>query len=150
MACGGSGGSEANGGTLLDPDGGDTGARVVFTTDEGEVSTGPVAVADSPEERSRGLMGITSMPADEGMVFVYEEPSDLGFWMKDTRIPLAVAFWGEDQVVAQIIEMTPCEADPCPVYQPDQPYIAALEMNTGWFAARGIGVGDRAELRRER
>ena len=72
-----------------------------------------VDIADEPEERRRGLMGIESLPTDEGMAFVFEEPVDSTFWMKDTLIPLSIAFVDEDGRVIDVLDMEPCEADPC-------------------------------------
>ena len=55
-----------------------------------------VEAADTPAEREHGLMGRTSLDTDEGMVFVFDGPTDGSFWMKDTLIPLSIAFWDED------------------------------------------------------
>ena len=70
-----------------------TAARAAFTTSAGSVETSPLWVADSDDERERGLMGRTSLPPDGGMVFHFPESTDAGFWMKDTRLPLSIAFW---------------------------------------------------------
>jgi uncharacterized membrane protein (UPF0127 family) len=106
-----------------------------------------VDVADEPEERSRGLMGVESMPADEGMAFVWDEPVESTFWMKDTLIPLSIAFVDEEGRVIGVRDMQPCEADPCPTFGVDGPYVLAIEANLGWFDDHGIEAGDRAELR---
>jgi uncharacterized protein len=106
-----------------------------------------VDVADDVEERRRGLMGVASLPADEGMAFVFDEPVSSTFWMKDTLIPLSIAFLGEDDRVIGVRDMQPCEADPCPTYGVDGPYILAIEANLGWFEDHGIQAGDQAELR---
>ncbi len=106
-----------------------------------------VDVADEPDERSRGLMGVDSMPADEGMAFVFDESVTSTFWMKDTLIPLSIAFVGEDDRVIGVRDMQPCEADPCPGYGVDEPYVLAIEANLGWFEDHGIQAGDQAELR---
>lgn len=107
-------------------------------------------VADTPEERRRGLMGRTSLEADAGMLFLFEESTSGGFWMKDTVIPLSIAFMrsveGAGFRVVAILEMEPCEADPCPTYEPGTSYDAALEVNQGWFAEAGVGVGDEATV----
>jgi uncharacterized membrane protein (UPF0127 family) len=106
-----------------------------------------VDVAHTAEERSNGLMGVETLPADEGMAFVFEEPVGSTFWMKDTLIPLSVAFVGEDDRVIGVRDMQPCEADPCPSYGVDEPYVLAIEANLGWFDEHGIRPGDRAELK---
>ena len=83
-------------------------------TFEGADSLLYVDVADTPEERREGLMGVEDLPADEGMAFVFDEPVSSTFWMKDTLIPLSIAFVGEDDRVIGVLDMQPCEADPCP------------------------------------
>jgi uncharacterized membrane protein (UPF0127 family) len=117
-----------------------------FSGSGGQVRTDPLGVADSDEERANGLMGTTSLSPNGGMVFVFDEPTDASFWMKDTPMPLSIAFWGADGRVLSIVEMTPCEQDPCPTYGPGQPYTNALEMNAHWFARHGIEIGDTVEL----
>ena len=128
-----------------DPGGGQS-SWATFTTDRAEVRAGGLFVADSDEERRKGLMGVEDLDANGGMVFVFDGEQDGSFWMKDTLIPLSIAFWGKDGRVVDIIEMEPCEADPCPTYSPRAPYTHALEMNAHWFEDRGIEIGDPVEL----
>ena len=128
-----------------DPGGGQSN-WVTFTTDRAEVRAGGLFVADSDEERRRGLMGVEDLDANGGMVFVFDGEQDGSFWMKDTLIPLSIAFWGKDDRVVDILEMEPCEAEPCPTYSSRTPYTHALEMNAHWFEDRGIEIGDRVEL----
>jgi uncharacterized membrane protein (UPF0127 family) len=106
-----------------------------------------VQVAADEDARQRGLMGVTDLPADEGMAFTWDAPTTTTFWMKDTLIPLSIAIVDETGRVITIEEMTPCAADPCDTYEPSGPYVMAVEANTGWFADNGIEVGDRADLR---
>ncbi len=101
-----------------------------------------VRVADTSDERAQGLMGVTSLPSDDGMVFVFGGSSEDAFWMKDTLIPLSIAFVDGDRIVA-IREMEPCTNDPCPTYDAGAPYTYAVEANRGWFASHGIEAGDR-------
>jgi uncharacterized protein len=105
-----------------------------------------VAVADTAQEQQKGLMGVEILPADEGMAFVFDEPVDSTFWMKDTLIPLSIAFVDESGRVIGVRGMRPCEADPCPTYGIDEPYVLAIEANLGWFDRAGIEGGDHAEL----
>jgi uncharacterized membrane protein (UPF0127 family) len=114
----------------------------------GTDATLAVALADDPQERRKGLMGIEELPADEGMAFVWPEPVDSTFWMKDTLVPLSVAFVDESGHVIDVVDMQPCEADPCPSYGVDEPFVLAVEANLGWFDDHGLEAGDRAELRR--
>jgi uncharacterized membrane protein (UPF0127 family) len=123
-------------------------ATVVFTTDTDEVVADFLRVADTPAARAQGLMGVEHLAEGEGMLFVFDEPSQGGFWMKDTLIPLDIAFWGEDGTIHTIARMEPCDlGDDCPEYVPDMPYTFALEMNAGWFAAHDVGEGDHADGR---
>jgi uncharacterized membrane protein (UPF0127 family) len=119
--------------------------EVIFRTDGGERSLS-VRVADSEAERAQGLMGVRDLPDDEGMAFVFDEPSTTAFWMKGTAIPLSIAFVGTDGHILNIAEMTPCRTDPCPTYAPDGPTGVAVEANAGWFERNGIGAGDEALL----
>ncbi len=119
---------------------------VAFMTSEGEVVASQLEVADTDEQRARGLMGRTSLPPDAGMLFVFEDPSTGSFWMKDTLVPLSIAFWGEDGRIHTIERMEPCVVDDCPGYFADAPYVYALEMNAGWFDRHRVEVGDRADV----
>ena len=117
-----------------------------------ETTQGPVRVdveiADSDEERQVGLMNRESLPADAGMLFVFEEDVEFGFWMKNTLIPLSIAFADADGEIVRILDMEPCEADPCTVYEPGATYRTALEVNQGAFADWGVAEGDRLTLDR--
>ncbi|MBW3594169.1 MAG: DUF192 domain-containing protein [Actinobacteria bacterium] len=121
--------------------------RVLLGSDDEEVFV-DVEIAQTEEHRQRGLMHRDSLPDDAGMMFVFFEPTTGGFWMKNTRIPLSVAFIGEDQTILEIIDMDPCTEDPCPTYSPKAEYTAALEVNQGAFDEWGIEVGDTVTLLR--
>ena len=71
-------------------------ARATFSTHQEEVRTDALSIAHSPEERRVGLMGAEALDEDGGMVFVFDGQQDGSFWMKDTLIPLSIAFWGGD------------------------------------------------------
>lgn len=103
-------------------------------------------VADTPELRQRGLMGWESLPERSGMLFVFAEDSHSGFWMKDTLLPLSIAFAGADGRVHTILDMEPCRRDPCPRYAPDAPYRYALEVEQGTFEELGVTPGWRLDL----
>jgi uncharacterized protein len=116
-------------------------------TFEGSEAVLHVDLAATAQEHRNGLMGVEQLPADEGMAFVFDEPSDTTFWMKDTLIPLSIAFVDDSGRVIGVRDMEPCEADPCPTYGIDRPFVLAIEANLGWFGGAGIEVGDRAELK---
>lgn len=110
-----------------------------------------VEVADTPERQQRGLMYRTRVPDDTGMVFVYERPDTGGFWMKNTLVPLTIAFFDERGVIRDILDMAPCvgRGDDCPTYTPRNPYVGALEVRQGLLREKGLREGDSVSLRRE-
>ena len=91
-------------------------------------------------------MGVAGLATGTGMAFVYEEPVSATFWMKDTLIPLSIAFVDAAGHIVTIADMQPCSADPCPTYAPSAPFVMAIETNIGFFRERAIEVGDTAEL----
>ena len=119
--------------------------EVVVRTAGGDRSLS-VRVADSEEERARGLMGVQELPVDDGMAFLFDGPSTGAFWMRNTLIPLSIAFVSEDGHILGITEMPPCRADPCPSYSAPGPYAWAVEANAGWFATNGARAGDEIVL----
>jgi uncharacterized protein len=129
-----------------DGNGGPGGPTVVIETADGDREIA-VEIADTPDERARGLMGRTSLPEDAGMIFVYPEPTEGGYWMKNTLIPLSIAFHDVNGTILRILDMEPCRRDLCPVYDPGVRYAGALEVNQGAFERWGVREGDRLELR---
>jgi hypothetical protein len=123
-------------------------AAAITLSDGNEQIPMPVWVAADEASRQRGLMARESIPSDAGMLFVFEAPTVGGFWMKDTLIPLSIAFIDEEGQVLQILDMQPCAADPCEIYTPDPgtPYLYALEANLGYFDDYGIGPGWSVDL----
>jgi hypothetical protein len=116
--------------------------RVEIETAHGIVELADLDVARTPEARAEGLMGIESLPKDGGMVFLWDRPVTDAFWMKDTPIPLSVAFFEDGGHITAILDMTPCRADPCELYRAPGPYVGAIEMNRGAFERLGVKVGD--------
>jgi hypothetical protein len=105
-----------------------------------------VEIADTPDLRNRGLMYREKLGEDEGMLFVYPSPRVVSFWMKNTRIPLSIAFIDERRRIVRIAHMRPFdESEHSSVVR--VPY--ALEMNRGWFARHGVKPGDRVDLPEE-
>lgn len=144
-ACSGGGDREASG--EPSPDRSFPVATVLL--DNGDESTlVTVEVAENPEQHEQGLAGRESLPQDHGMVFVFFEQRESGFWMKDTAIPLSVAFFDAGGTIVDILDMEPCRKDPCPVYVPDEPYMGALEVNQGAFEEWDISEGDHVQLTR--
>ena len=75
------------------------------------------------------------------MLFDFHEPQEVSFWMKNTLVPLSIAFVAADGRVVSVAEMTPCQADPCPTYAPAGPYRYAVELAAGSFGDAGVGPG---------
>jgi len=98
-----------------------------------------VEVARTPEERAMGLMWRKHLEKDEGMFFIFEEEGYHSFWMKNTLIPLSIAFIDRKGKIVKITDMEPLTLTSHP---PSQPVLYALEMNQGWFTKNGIRVGD--------
>lgn len=99
-----------------------------------------VEVVATPEKRSIGLMFRETLPEDRGMLFVFAGPYTGAFWMRNTRIPLSIAFIGQDRRILNIEDMQPF--DEVTQHAPRGAAFYALEVNQGWFAARGIQPGD--------
>ncbi len=99
-----------------------------------------VKVASDAQQRQQGLMDVEDLPDGVGMLFLFDEPSTGGFWMKNTLVPLDIAYILDGEVVS-IAQMDPCTEDPCPTYDPDGEYDAALEVNQGALADLGVDVG---------
>jgi uncharacterized membrane protein (UPF0127 family) len=102
-----------------------------------------VDVAETDEQRAFGLMHRESLPDDEGMLFMFFEDSVSAFTMRNTLIPLSIAFFDFDGEILRILDMEPCEAEPCPSYDPAVTYRGALEVNQGAFDEWGVEVGDK-------
>jgi len=99
-----------------------------------------VEIANDEATRQSGLMFRDSMADNHGMLFVYERPGRHAMWMKNTLIPLAVAFMANDGRIINIEEMLPQTED---THAAQGAAAYALEMNGGWFNKRGIKKGDR-------
>lgn len=96
-------------------------------------------VSADPARRARGLMGRTHLPPNHGMLFVFEQDAIQCFWMKNTPLPLSIAFIGADGKIVNIADMAPHSEDQhCSV----RPVRYALEMEQGWFRSRGVLTGD--------
>ncbi|MGI8709343.1 MAG: DUF192 domain-containing protein [Actinomycetota bacterium] len=144
-ACGGDEQEPSSEGSPAVSEGGFPQKTAIIETDEEPVML-TVEVAETDEDRAQGLMGRTSLPDDHGMVFIFFEEHLGGFWMKNTLIPLSIAFFGQDGEILEILDMKPCKKDPCPTYDPGVPYWGALEVNRGAFGAWGVSVGDRVRM----
>ena len=99
-------------------------------------------VAATPEQRTVGLMYRFSLKPDHGMIFVFERPEPQAFWMKNTFIPLSIAFLGGDGRILNIEDMAPQTED---THWSKGPAQYALEMRKGWFKTHGVEPGARVD-----
>ncbi len=128
-----------------EPSGGTELRTVTIDASSGEEVEVRVEIADDDPERARGLMHRTALAENRGMLFVFPREERLSFWMKNTLIPLSVAFIDSEGRIVDIQDMKPLDDDP-PSYVSARPAQYALEVNQGFFEERGVEVGDRAEL----
>nr|WP_238579879.1 DUF192 domain-containing protein [Treponema endosymbiont of Eucomonympha sp.] len=111
---------------------------LTITAPEGKTVTLRVEVARTEAERSRGFMGRKRIPDGTGMIFIFERDERLRFWMKDTPVPLSIAYIDSAGAVREIYDMTPFSLAPVTSAVSVR---YALEVPQGWFARAGIRVG---------
>jgi uncharacterized protein len=99
-----------------------------------------VELAGTPDARTCGLSRRDELPPDHGMLFIFPDFRPQAFWMKDTRIPLSIAFLDDDGKIMSIQDMAPMRTDV--EYNSPGPTRYALEVNQGWFKRHAIEVGD--------
>lgn len=102
-----------------------------------------VEVARSEEDRARGLMNRKNLDEDAGMLFVYPVDTRMSFWMKETYVPLSIAFIAKDGTIREIYDMKPLSLRPV---ESKFSVRYALEMNVGAFERLGVGPGDVIRL----
>ena len=106
-----------------------------------------VEIAQSDEERMRGLQSRRVLEDGSGMLFIFPESGVYSFWMKDTLIPLDMIWLDESKDIIGIVSgASPCEQDPCPTYGPAKLSRYVLEVNSGNVKRFHIQIGDRAEF----
>ena len=115
----------------------------VSSTDGGQAVTLTVEIANRSDQRQRGLMFRESLDELAGMLFVFQGERYGGFWMRNTFIPLDIAYLAADGTVLEIVHGVPFSLD---TLTPSQGYWYTLEVNGGWFERQGFGVGDRVVI----
>lgn len=99
-------------------------------------------LAITPEEHSQGLMYRPELPADRGMLFLFDQPTIPSFWMKNTWVPLDIVFLDNTGAVLKVVaNAPPCHEEPCPEYSPGQAASAVLELKGGVAGAHGVTTG---------
>jgi len=102
-----------------------------------------VELATTPAAQEQGLSGRDSMPADHGMLFVFNQEAQWGFWMHEMRFPLDIIWFNaQRQVVFMEQDLSPCTPTACPVYSPSVNALYVLEVNAGFVRANGVGLGE--------
>ena len=95
-------------------------------------------LATTPEQQAKGLMFRKEMPQHEGMLFIFDQPSQQCFWMKNTLLPLTAAFVADDGTIVNLEDMKPQTLES---HCSTKPVRYVLEMNVGWFAKKGLKAG---------
>lgn len=114
---------------------------VLLTGPDGSQKTIFVEVADDDMERQIGLMNRTSLKISTGMLFLFDQPQELSFWMKNTKIPLDIIFFNDEGSFVSRAAMEPCLNDPCSIYPSHGPSLYALEVNFQEPATTQVGPG---------
>jgi len=127
----------------ITPDNGDAAYELTITNADGETATLQVEVAATRGQRERGLMERESMPEDRGMLFLFPEEVSLGFWMRNTPLPLTIAYISSSGEILELRDGQPFDET---ILRPARPYRYALEVNQGWFERHGFGPGDQVTL----
>lgn len=123
---------------------------VEVTKVDGEVVSWCLLLADTVERRQRGLMTVTDpeLGGYDGMLFRFDDPSEGGFWMRNTPLPLSIAYVGDDGRLVSVARMEPCEDSPdCPAYPAAGPYRWAVEVPAAVGGIASLGLADGAVLR---
>jgi uncharacterized protein len=106
-----------------------------------------VEIADTDEERKRGLMFRKSLGTNDGMLFIFEREEYVAFWMKNTFIPLDMIFISSNGTINEIKEnIQPCLAEPCEIYKSIYPVKYVLEVNANFSRNNNISVGDKVKF----
>jgi uncharacterized membrane protein (UPF0127 family) len=105
-----------------------------------------VEVADTDLTRARGLMYRSTLPSDQGMLFVFPDSEERTFWMKNTLIPLDMLFFDENRRLVNVQHAVPCRADPCTLYASDDKARYVVELNAGAAARLGVKPGDMLRI----
>jgi uncharacterized membrane protein (UPF0127 family) len=126
--------------------GGPAGTTVAFPDSDAQIR---VEVADSPEEREKGLMYVRNLPVDQGMLFVFSDEEYRGFWMKNTYIPLDIIFVNSKNRIVDIDEAVPqpnASEEELKTYRSDEPAKYVIETNSTFTERKDVEEGDRVEI----
>ncbi len=99
-------------------------------------------VAETQQQKAIGFMFRPEIPDDRGMLFSFDPPRQVSFWMKNVRVPLDMVFLRDGEVVAIAADVPPCTSDPCPTYGPPELIDSVIELRGGRAAELGLQAGD--------
>jgi hypothetical protein len=119
---------------------------VLVTKADGTTCEICVWLADTPARRSSGLMFVTDLGVADAMAFRYPDAHPGTFWMKNTVMPLSIAFYAPDGGFLDSFDMSPCTSDPCPNYPTPTDFLIAIEVPQGDLDAIGLTPGSTFEL----
>jgi uncharacterized membrane protein (UPF0127 family) len=106
-----------------------------------------VEIAETQEKQALGLMFRDSLPADQGMLFIFPNEAPRSFWMKNCRISLDIMYFDKElKMVSISADTPPCRVSRCPSYPSSGPAMYVLELNAGMAAELGVGPGDTLTL----
>ena len=119
--------------------------EITVRSEDGAEEQLKVELATTPTERQQGLMFRQQMDEDQGMLFLFPAVQGVGhgFWMRNTYIPLTIAYLDQDGTVLRLMDGEPLNET---LLRPEVPYYAVLEVNQGWFERHGMGEGSVVEL----
>ncbi|NEO28078.1 MAG: DUF192 domain-containing protein [Kamptonema sp. SIO4C4] len=103
-------------------------------------------VARTPQQQALGLMFREELPRDRGMLFPFDPPRQVSFWMKNVEIPLDMVFVRDGVIRDIAANVPPCASEPCPSYGPSEPVDQVIELGGGQAAKLGLEVGDRVTI----
>jgi len=118
--------------------------KIFLFSESGKKVTLNIEVAKTPSEREKGLMFRKSLGEFDGMLFVFDREENLNFWMKNTFIPLDIAYINKKGIINEIYYMAP--VDISKIYGSINPAMYALEVNAGWFAKNKIKIGSKIDF----
>lgn len=114
-----------------------------------QIGTGHISakIANTEDQRQKGLMYVTNLPENEGMVFLFDREGYYGFWMKNMHVPLDM-IWVDSK--EKVVDITPnatvCVRDSCPFYKPRTKASTVIEVNAGWAAKNNVKIGDQVDI----
>ncbi len=118
--------------------------EIILSSDKGKKISVNAEIADTDETRNRGLMFREELAQNAGMLFIFNESKERAFWMKNTYIPLDIAYIDSRGIINEIYTMKPL--DYSIIYNSIKPARYALEVNAGWFKKNNISAGSKIEL----